>query len=301
MHSYLRKEARTLRPNQILPKWHSVKQSSIELRKSMVEKTQKVSTDPIDFFEQIIGIKPYTYQREFAEMFQNNQFTAARWCRQSGKTYIISALLLWYAVTHPNSSIGIVGPSWRQTKRILSRIVAFTHNLPAGMAFKPQKTQIQFTNGSNIEAYPNNPETIRGPTLNVVYADELNFVANDQELYDAILYTLASTDGKFECSSTPWHNDSIFFKIFNHKDFSEFKTSHVPVQRALSPDGPLKPHIIDRIKTQMGDDPSRWHREMEAEWTEEENLWLTQSLIASCIGTSKNCIEELHTLDADAN
>jgi hypothetical protein len=65
----------------------------------------------------------------------------------------------------------------------------------------------------------------------VVYADEFNFVANDQELYDAILYTLGTTDGKFVCRSTPWHTDSISFKIFNHKDFSDFKTSHVTVQK----------------------------------------------------------------------
>jgi len=255
--------------------------------------------DPVEFFEQIIGFTPFSYQLEFIKIFQENQFTAARWCRQSGKTFIISALLLWHAVTHPNNAIGIVGPSWRQTKRIISRIATLTQQLPQGMAFKPQRTQIHFTNGSLIEAFPNNPETIRGPTLHVVYADEFNFVPNDQELYDAILYTLGTTDGKFVCSSTPWHSDSIFFKIFNHKDFNDFKTSHVPVEKALSPNGPLKPNIIQKIKTQMGDDPSRWRREMEADWAEDDNIWLTQSLIASCIGTAKNLPEELHEFNPE--
>jgi hypothetical protein len=133
----------------------------------------------------------------------------------------------------------------------------------------------------------------------VVYADEFNFVANDQELYDAILYTLGTTDGKFVCSSTPWHSDSVFFKIFNHKDFRDFKTSHVTVQNALSPNGPLKPGIIERIRTQMGDDPSRWRREMEAEWAEDDNVWLPQGLIASCIGTLKSCGEELRLFGAE--
>jgi len=246
-----------------------------------------------------LGFELYSYQKEFTELFINNQFTAARWCRQSGKTYIISALLLWYASTHPNSAIGLVGPSWRQTKRILSRIAAFTHKLPPGTALKPQRTQVLFSNGSSIEAFPNNPETIRGPTLHVVYADEFNFVANDSELYDAILYTLGTTDGKFVCSSTPWHTDSVFYKIFNHKDFCDFKTSHVPIEKALSPAGPLKPNIIQRIKTQMGDDPSRWRREMEAEWAEDDDVWLNQSLIANCIGTTISCGEELHAFDPE--
>ena len=232
-------------------------------------------------------------------MFQKYQFTAARWCRQSGKTFIIAAALLWYAATHPNTAVCIVGPSWRQTKRILTRIATFTRQLAPGIAFKPQKTQITFANGSIIEAFPNNPETIRGPTFDVVYCDEFNFVSNDQELYDAILYTLTATDGKFVCSSTPWNTDSVFFKIFNHKDYNVFQTSHVTVDKALAPNGPLKPGIINRIKVQMGDDISRWRREMEAEWVEDDNVWLTQSLIATCIGTTKNCGTDLEEFDPE--
>ena len=294
------KEARTLRPNQILNIWHNVQQSHKQIRQNEIEKTTQLSADPAIFFEQLMGFKPFAYQLEFIKLFQENQFTAARWCRQSGKTFIIAALLLWYATTHPNSAIGIVGPSWRQTKRILARIASFSQKLPPGIAFKPQRTQIHFSNQSTIEAFPNNPDTIRGPTLNVVYADELNFVANDQELYDAILYTLGTTDGKFVCSSTPWHSDSVFFKIFNHKDFADFKTSHVTVEKALYPNGPFKPGIIQKIKVQMGEDQSRWRREMEAEWVEDEDVWLTQSLIASCIGTSKSCGEDLQEFDPEA-
>src|SRR4030042_4221511 len=234
MRGYSKIKPRTLRPNQILPRWLSVQQANRQIRQAIIEKTQGLSADPVEFFEQIIGFKPYAYQKEFIQMFKNNQFTAARWCRQSGKTFIIAALRLWYATTHLDSAIGIVGPSWRQTKRILSRISFFTHKLPPGIVFKPQKTQIHFTNGSTIEAFPNNPETIRGPTLHVVYADEFNFVPTDHEHYDAILYTLGTTDGKFVCSSTPWHTDSVFFKIFNHKNFGEYKTSHVTIKQTLS-------------------------------------------------------------------
>jgi hypothetical protein len=277
-----------MRPNQFLNKWRGFEQQNTVLNHAVTAQTEALSNQCDSFFEQIVGFKPYRYQKEFIDIFENNQFTAARWCRQSGKTQTISALLLKYAVSHPDVAIGVVGPSWRQSKRIIARIAAFAHKLPAGIAYKPQKTMIHFANGSSIEAFPNNPETIRGPTLHVVYADEFNFVANDQDLYDAILYTLGTTDGKFVCSSTPWHTDSVFYKIFNHKDYNNFKTSHVTYEQALFPNGPLKPNIIGQIKTQMGDDFSRWQREMMADWVEDDNVWLNQSLIASCIGTEKN-------------
>jgi hypothetical protein len=41
----------------------------------------------------------------------------------------------------------------------------FKYKLPPGIVFKPQRTQIYFANGSTIESFPNNPETIRRPTL----------------------------------------------------------------------------------------------------------------------------------------
>jgi phage FluMu gp28-like protein len=290
-----------MRPNQFLDKWREFKQQNTALNRAVTAQTEALSNESEAFFEKIIGFKPYRYQKEFIDFFEANQFTAARWCRQSGKTQTISALLLKYAVSHSDVAIGVVGPSWRQSKRIIARIAAFAHKLPAGIAFKPQKTMLYFANGSSIEAFPNNPETIRGPTLHVVYADEFNFVANDQDLYDAILYTLGTTDGKFVCSSTPWHTDSVFYKIFNHKNFSNFKTLHVTYEQALFPNGPLKPNIIGQIKTQMGDDFSRWQREMMADWVEDDNVWLNQSLIASCIGTEKTLGSDLQIYNPETS
>jgi hypothetical protein len=165
MHNYdscsksSKTEARSLRPNLFQAKWHEVEREHGQLREKVTEQTEQLSVNVIDFFEQILGFKRYAYQKEFAELFENNQFTAARWCRQSGKTETISALLLKYFVTNPNVAIGIVGPSWRQTKRIIGRIGAFAHKLPTSVVFKPQKTQIHFANGSSIEAFPNNPRS----------------------------------------------------------------------------------------------------------------------------------------------
>jgi hypothetical protein len=240
-----------------------------------------------------VGFEPTKYQLKLIEQFVEDQFVAARWCRQSGKSWIISALLLWYAVTHSESHIAVCGPSWRQSKYIIRRITYFLKKLPKGMFLKPLRTCLRFTNGSLIEAFPNNPDTIRGPTLQIVYLDEMNFLPNDEDMYDAILFTLGTTDGKFVCSSTPWNTDSIFYKIFNHKDFGDFATSHVSWQQAQEPNGPLKTKILDKIRKQLAEDPWRWKREMEAEWAEDESTWLSQSLITQCIGTAKSCGEDL--------
>ena len=260
---------------------------------------EKLKKKPSEFFKQILGFEPYNYQKELIELFENNQFLAARWCRQSGKSWTISALLLNYALNHEDCYIAVVGPSWRQTKLNIKRIGYFLRKLPNKEGIQTQRTRINFKNGSTIEAFPNNPDTIRGPTLNVVWWDETNFTANDVELYDSILFTLGTTDGKLICTSTPWNTDSLFWKMCNHKAFSDFARHHVSWEQAQEPNGPLRKGILEKIKRQFGEDQMRWRREMEAEWTEDEDTWLPMSLIAGCIGTKKNCGEDLHPWDTN--
>ena len=38
---------------------------------------------------------------------------------------------------------------------------------------------------------------------------------------------------------------------------------------------------------------------MMAEWVEDDNVWLTQRLIASCVGTTVSCGEDLKEFNSD--
>jgi phage FluMu gp28-like protein len=289
----LSKNARAWKGRKVKQTSDAFDQLLVDAKEAQQKQIQKVKKDPSKFFKQVLGFQPFEYQEELIRLFAKNEFLAARWCRQSGKSWTISALLLNYALNHPDSYIAVVGPSWRQTKLNIRRISYFLRKLPNQEGINAQKTKISFSNGSVIEAFPNNPDTIRGPTLNVVWWDETNFTANDGDLYDAILFTLGTTDGKLVCTSTPWNTDSLFWRMCNHKDFGDFARHHVTWERAQEPHGPLCKGILEKIKRQFGEDPMRWRREMEAEWAEDEDTWLPQSLIAQCIGTEKNCGEDL--------
>jgi len=111
----------------------------------------------------------------------------------------------------------------------------------------------------------------------------MNFIPNDEQMYDAILFTLSTTNGKFVCTSTPWTTDSIFYKICHNKEYNDFGRTHITWKQALEPKGPLKKKTLEKIKKQFEGNPWRWRREMEAEWAEDQNVWLPQALITSCI------------------
>lgn len=237
----------------------------------------------IEFCEKNLGLKLTAYQIEAAHLLERHNEVALRWCRQSGKTHLISAYLLFYALRHPGCHIAVVGPSWRQAQIPIQKINYFRTKLPAGLFYKPQKTIVRLKNGSVIQAFPNNPNNLRGFTLHIVYCDEMNFISNDEEMYDAISFALATTGGKFIASSTPWTTDSIFYRIFTDPAFEHFAKSHVTWREALEPNGPIERKWLERKRREYEGDPHRWRREMEAEWAEDEDVWLSQALICSCI------------------
>ena len=186
-----------------------------------VAEVDEVSHDTMKFLEKYCKLKPYWYLLDLIESYQKYQFNAVRWPRQTGKSTCIGALHLADAWNNDDLNIGFVGPSWRQTKLNIRRVASFCRNLPQ-QGLHVQKTRIIFPNGSVIEAFPNNPDTISGNTFHRIWWDEVNFTANDEDLYDAILFTLGTTNGKLTASSTPFNTDALFWKMCNHKDYSDF-------------------------------------------------------------------------------
>jgi phage FluMu gp28-like protein len=249
-------------------------------------KVKSETGDIAKFLVDYCKLKPYKHTLEIAKIYSEHQFLALRLPRQTGKSTTVGALILQDAWEHPDLYIGFVGPSWRQTKLNIRRVAGFCRNLPQ-QGLHVQRTRITLPNGSVIEAFPNNADTIRGNTFDRLWWDETNFTPNDEDLYDAILFTMSTKkDAKLIATSTPFNSDSLFWKMCNHEDFADFGRYHVSWEQALEPNGPLSTTIIEKIKRQFGSDSARWRREMEAEWADDEDVWLTQSLIVSCIDST---------------
>jgi len=244
---------------------------------------REIPADFVQFCTRFLKLKLTAYQLKAARLLEEQDDVALRWARQTGKTHLIAAWLLHYTLTHAEAHIAVVGPSWRQTMIPITKINYFMTKLPKGLFHKPQRTIVRLKNGSIIPAFPNNPNNLRGFTLQIVYCDEMNFIPNDEEMYDAISFTLATTNGKFIASSTPWTTDSVFWKLFHEKSFKHFAKSHVTYEQAEEPKGPITRKWLNKKLKEYEGDPWRWRREMLAEWAEDENVWLSQALITSCI------------------
>ncbi len=250
-----------------------------------------VEGDIGEFCEEL-GFKPTHYQERLLR--DPSRFVVARWSRQSGKSYAVAALILYHALTHTGSKIAVLAPSFRQSRRIIGRISFFLRRLRRRvLAGRLLRTRLEFVNGSVVEAFPNSPETIRGETLDLVFVDELGYVQNDEELYDATVFALATTNGRFIAASTPGSRDTLFYEMCTDDvRFKDVSRHHVSYREASEPNGPLKREILEQLSWQMKAEPWRWRREMEAEFADDEDAWLPMDLISKCVDEDLEYIPE---------
>jgi hypothetical protein len=255
-------------------------------------RTKEWPADPVDFCIQYLGFKPTVYQEKLLR--DPAQFIVARWSRQSGKTHCVAVLLLWSCLRNKGFNVLVLAPAIRQSKIIIRKITGFLPRLPKYVALKPFKTKLEFYNGSRIQAFPNSPQTIRGePGVNLVYADEFSYIREDKELYEAAIFSLATTNGRFLATITPGSRESMFYAMCTDDvNFGDISRHHVSYLDALEPKGRLKPEILEKLKRQFAPDPWRWRREMEAEFADDEDSWLSMALITRWVDQNLEYVRE---------
>ena len=163
-----------------------------------------------------IFFDPYEYQLELLRKFQDHRFNVALCSRQSGKTTIVSAYILWYAMFHDNKNIGIVSNKESSAKMILHRIKKTYEALPPWL--KPgvteySKTFISFDNGTRLVISATSADAFRGESMNLLVCDEFAFVPGSQaeDFWAANYPTIsASKEAKVIIISTP---NGLFNKI----------------------------------------------------------------------------------------
>ena len=266
----------------------------METRAKAANKDRQLVTGNIStFFELATGFRPTDYQERL--MQDQNQFIVARWARQSGKSLTLAVICLYNALSIPNTRIAIVAPSLRQSRLMVRRVSSFLPRLSARILDgRPLKGRLDFINSSSIEAFPNSPETVRGLTCQLVLLDEANYIEGDRDLYDAVVYTLGTTNGRLIATSTPGTRDSLFYEMCtNDEEYGDFSRHHVSFHDALEPNGPLRKGLLEKLERQMQEDPWRWQREMLAEFSEDEEAWFTHRLIEGSVDKSFDYVEDI--------
>jgi hypothetical protein len=146
--------------------------------------------------------------------------------RQWGKTTIIAAKTLHFALFHPNTTTLVAAPSERQALILLRRLQTFFSRLSLKTAPVPSfPFSVLLPNGSEIIALPASADTTRGFTAHLLVFDEAARIPD--RLFHALAPTRATTSGPVWLLSTPNGPAGFFYDIWEDAD-SGFRRFRVP-------------------------------------------------------------------------
>ena len=167
---------------------------------------------------------PYPYQERLVS--DHAPRIAVKAARQTGKS-TAAAIKAAHSALTPNHTILLVSPSQKQSTEIFRKIKKYM-KLGGVKPVRDTLTDMELPNGSRIVSLPASEHTIRGYTANMLIVDEAAFVPD--ELFDAIIPSLAATQGSLILLSTPFGKSNYFYNAWFDPQFShhEFSASDCP-------------------------------------------------------------------------
>jgi hypothetical protein len=174
---------------------------------------------------------PYPYQIRMLKAFEENRFVVNLLPRQMGKSTVVAAYLLHYAMFNPEKQIGILANKAATAREILSRIQRMYEHLPLWMQLGVKewnKGSIILANDSKILSAATSSDSIRGLSLNIIYLDEFSHVDQQMEFWESTYPVISSGESsKVIITSTP-KGMELFYKIY--KEAVEGKNNFFPIK-----------------------------------------------------------------------
>ncbi len=201
-----------------------------DFTKKQVSEYLKCAKNPVYFIrkyikivsldEGVIPFKMYDFQEGMVEKFHEHRFNICKLPRQSGKSTIVTAYLLWYVLFNPNVNVAILANKAPTAREMLGRLQLSYENLPKWMQqgiVGWNKGSLELENGSKILASSTSASAVRGMSFNIIFLDEFAFVPNHiaEQFFASVYPTISSGKStKVIIISTP-HGMNQFYKLWH--------------------------------------------------------------------------------------
>jgi hypothetical protein len=218
--------------------------TKVEFTKGQIEEFARCMDDPIYFTKNYIqivtldyGLQPitlYHFQEKMLRNFHHHRFNICKLPRQSGKSTIVVAYLLHYALFNDNSNIAILANKASTAKDLLDRLQTAYENLPRWLqqgVLIWNKASLELENGSKIIAASTSASAVRGGSYNIIFLDEFAFVPNHiaDEFFSSVYPTISSGQStKVIIVSTPKGMNHFYKKWHDaERDLNEYVPTEV--------------------------------------------------------------------------
>lgn len=231
----------------------------------------------VDFCQCWFGFTPYPYQEKFLNACMTSKRITGLWCRQSGKSFNLSAYLTFRAVTEP-VTIVIASPTQNQSDELYEKIRSFIVDNPLlnNLITKDTARELKLSTGARILSLPEGREgrSMRGYTADIVVLEEAGIIG-DKVVSQVVIPMIASKpNGQIIKIGTPLGKNH-FYRSCQSKD-SEYVLIKVDWREVVSV-GQYTKEFINEQKRDLLD--VEFRQEYEAEFVEDENAFFSYELI----------------------
>ena len=173
------------------------------------------------------------YQDDMLTLMEDNTRAIFKLPRQSGKSAIVAAFLVWEVIFNDFHSCSILANKEKSAKNILKKVKILYKTLPYWLQqgiVGWSKLSIELENGSYIEASATSASGTRSDSINTLVIDECAWIPKNiwDEFYSSIYPTVSSSKkSKIIMISTPrgmnhfykfWHDAERGRNVFAHYD-----------------------------------------------------------------------------------
>ena len=167
-----------------------------------------------------ILFNPFEAQIETVESWLGTRYSLILKARQIGFSTLISTYAFWLTFFYPDRSIVMLSRTEREAIKLLGKAKYGYRFLPEWMRLHPNapavnmtQTKLEFTNESTIESLPSASDPARGESAYLIVVDELAFLPNSEEAWQAI-EPVADVGGRVIMLSTANGEGNLFHRLW---------------------------------------------------------------------------------------
>lgn len=176
--------------------------------------------DPVAFVEEVLGVHPYTRQREIIEAVRDHERTAAKSGNATGKTVAAASAILAHLAGGPGSVVVSTSATEAQLRRVLWRETRRRFKQARGFfdGAVVTETEIRLRDDWYATGFSTDtPEAMQGVHAErvLVVVDEASGV--DEAIFDAIEGLLAGGDARVLLIGNPLRTSGSFYDCWHSK------------------------------------------------------------------------------------
>lgn len=211
--------------------------------KAQADEIMRCGKDPLYFINKYVFIQhpmkgtlkfnTYPFQDECVEAFVKHRFNIVLKSRQLGLSTLAAAYSLWLAIFRRDKNILVIATKLKTAQNFIKKVKSAIAKLPPWLMIPEitynNKQQLEFSNGSQIQAIPTSPDAGRSEALSLVIIDEAAFIRDFDTIWTAIYSTL-STGGRAIVLSTPNGVGDKYHELYTQAEqgFNEFNPIKLP-------------------------------------------------------------------------